>query len=55
MSNYTILMPSIDQISITPNPAIQNSNIKISVLVTEVQVKLTPEIKYSGEFYSGEV
>ena len=55
MSSYTILMPNIDEISLTPNPVTQNSNIMISIGVSEITVELTPEIKYAGEFYSGEV
>ncbi len=55
MSVYTILMPSIDDIYITPNPVTQNSSLAISVKVSEITVELIPEIKYSGEFYSGEV
>ncbi len=55
MSTYTILMPNIEDVIINPNPVVQNASIDIKVEVSEITVQLTPEIKYSGEFYLGEV
>lgn len=55
MSTYSILMPNIDDISLIPNPVAQNSEFQISITVSEITVELTPEIRYSGEFYAGEV
>ena len=55
MSTYSILIPNIDDISLSPNPVTQNSNLIISIGISEVTIELTPEIRYSGEFYAGEV
>lgn len=55
MSTYAILMPNIGEISLIPNPVTQNSKFEISIRVSEITVELTPEIRYSGEFYAGEV
>lgn len=50
-----ILLPSLKEITINPNPVTQNAEFLISVNVNEEIIKLNPEIRYSGEFYSGEV
>lgn len=55
MSIYSILIPKIDEISLVPNPVVQNSEFKISIMVSEIAVELKPETRYSGELYAGEV
>lgn len=55
MNVYSVLMPSIDEISLAPNPVNQNSSVMVSISVSEITVELTPEIRYAGEFFAGEV
>lgn len=55
MSAYKILVPNIELVKLTPNPVFQNSTLKVSLVVSEIEKILIPEIRYSGEFYSGEV
>ena len=50
-----ITMPEIVSATFSANPAQINKNIVLSVVVTEKVIVLEPEIRYSGEFYSGEV
>ena len=52
---YTILVPQITSVLITPNPAVINNPITITITATETQITLYPEPRYSGEFYAGEV
>ena len=51
----SILMPNIDEVSLMPNPIIQNSSLLISIKVSEITMELLEEEKFSGEFDSGEV
>ena len=55
MSIYSILIPKVDGILLTPNPVNQNSSFTLKLEVSEVEIQLEPEIRYSGEIYSGEV
>lgn len=52
--SYTLLIPQIDSVSITPNPVNQNTAFLIAVAVSEIEQILEPIIMYSGTFYSGE-
>lgn len=49
-----ILKPSIDNVTITPNPVAANTPYLLTVTVTEVEVELEPIIIYCGTFYAGE-
>lgn len=53
--SYEAKIVVITEASITPNPAVINQQIKISVKAEERTVILEAEKIYSGEFYSGEV
>ena len=53
--SITIAMPRVTGAEITPNPAAMNTAVLIQVTAAEVSVTLEPEIKYAGEYYSGEV
>lgn len=52
---YVVLVPQITAVAITPNPAVINNPITITITATETQITLYPEPRYSGEFYAGEV
>lgn len=51
---FPLLKPKITQVEITPNPAVQNTQVLIKVTVEEVVVYVEPQILYSDTFYSGE-
>ncbi len=53
--NYTVQVPAITAVSIAPNPAQINRAITIAVTITERSVTLSPEERFSGELYLGEV
>ncbi len=55
MAELYITMPEIVSATFSANPAQINKNIVLSVVVTEKVIVLEPEIRYSGEFYLGEV
>ena len=50
-----ISIPEIVSAKFSANPAQINTSIVLTVVVTEKVIALEPEIRYSGEFYSGEV
>lgn len=50
----TIFLPDIIGCTITPNPVEAGRSFLISVEVTEKEVLLYPEVRYTGERYSGE-
>ena len=53
--SYTLLMPQFDEVTIDTNPTDTDGLIKISIKVSEQEIQLSPEEKYSGEFYLAEV
>jgi hypothetical protein len=52
--SYTLLVPQIDSVSISPNPVNANTSYLIAIAVSEIEQILEPIIIYSGTFYSGE-
>lgn len=50
----TLLKPSIDDATITPNPVNQNTAFLIQIVVSEIEITLEPTIIYCGTFYCGE-
>ena len=52
---YKILVQQITAVAITPNPAVINNPVTITITASETQITLYPEPRYSGEFYAGEV
>lgn len=50
----TLLKPSIDSATITPNPVSQNAPFLIAISVSEIEIILEPLIIYCGTFYCGE-
>ncbi len=52
--SYTLLVPEITSVVITPNPVDQNTAFLIAIAVTEIEKELEPILIYSGTFYSGE-
>lgn len=52
---YTIQVPNILAASISPNPAVFNTEVLILVQATEETVTLEPAALPSGIFYAGEV
>lgn len=52
--SYTLLIPKIDSVSITPNPVNANTSYLIAIAVSEIEQILEPIMIYSGTFYSGE-
>lgn len=50
----TILKPSINSITITPNPVNANTSFHIAISVSEVEVTLEPILIYCGTFICGE-
>jgi hypothetical protein len=52
--SYTLLVPQIDAVSITPNPVNQNAAFLIAITVSEIEQILEPILIYSGTFYAGE-
>ena len=53
--SYTLLMPHFDEVTIDTNPVATQGIFKISIAVSEQNIELYPEEKYSGEFYLAEV
>lgn len=53
--SYAVTIPKIETASFSINPAVINQSIVLVVTVTEATVYQNAEIRYSGEFYSGEV
>ena len=51
----TLLMPQFDEVTIDTNPTNTDGLIKISIRVSEQEITLSPEERYSGEFYLAEV
>lgn len=52
--SYTLLVPQVDTVSITPNPVNANTSFLIAISVSEIEQILEPILIYSGTFYSGE-
>lgn len=52
--SYTLLVPEIISVTITPNPVNQNTEFLLAIAVTEIEQILEPILIYSGTFYSGE-
>lgn len=50
----TLLKPSIDGVTITPNPVNQNTAFLIAISVSEIEIILEPTTVYCGTFYCGE-
>lgn len=48
-------MPQFDEVTIDTNPTDTDGLIKISIRVSEQEIQLSPEERYSGEFYLAEV
>ncbi|MBR3280917.1 MAG: hypothetical protein IKI57_03610 [Clostridia bacterium] len=53
--SYTILMPQFEEVTLDTNPINTDGLLKVSIKVTEQEITLSPEEKYSGEFYLAEV
>lgn len=49
----TILVPSIDSVTITPNPVNQNSNFLIAVSVSEFYQEIPSVVVYTGTRNAG--
>jgi hypothetical protein len=52
--SISILKPSIDSVTITPNPVTINTSYLIAISVSEVEVILESILIYCGAFYCGE-
>lgn len=52
--SYTLLKPSIDNATISPNPVEQNKQFLIQITVSEIEIELEPVTVYCGTFYCGE-
>ena len=52
---HTLLTPRITRAAHSPQPAVINTAFTLQITVEEALRLLEPEIKYAGEFYSGEV
>lgn len=50
----TLLKPSIDNATITPNPVNQNTAFLIAISASEIEIILEPIVIYCGSFYCGE-
>ena len=50
----TVLKPSINSVTITPNPVNANTAFLIAVSVSEVEVTLEPILIYCGTFHCNE-
>ena len=55
MSEYVVTLPSVDAVTLSPNPVNVGASFTLIVMVSEIQKILKPEELYSGEFYSNEV
>jgi hypothetical protein len=55
MPDFTITMPSVDSVSLAPNPATINGAYTISIAVSENTITLYPEQILAGEFQAGEL
>lgn len=52
--SYTLLIPQIDSVTMTPNPVNANTSYLIAIAVSEIEQILEPILIYSGTFYAGE-
>lgn len=50
----SVLVPNVDNITITPNPVSINTSFLISVKVSEITKVLEPESVYCGTLYCGQ-
>ena len=53
--SYTLLIPIFDEVTLDTNPIDTDGLLKISIRVSEQEIQLSPEERYSGEFYSAEI
>ena len=53
--SYTLLIPQFEEVTLDTNPIETDGLLKISIKVSEQTITLSPEEKYSGEFYLSEV
>lgn len=53
--SYTLLVPQFDEVTLDTNPIDTDGLLRISIKVSEQEIILPPEEKYSGEFYLAEV
>ncbi|WP_438312210.1 hypothetical protein [Sporosarcina sp. FA9] len=52
--SYRIKTPSVESISLTPNPVNQNAAFIVSVVAAEIEIFLPPKFVYCGTFSSGQ-
>ena len=52
---YETYIPVVSAAVFSANPANINAKIVLTVTVADVQKILSPELRYSGEIYAGEV
>lgn len=51
---YTLLKPHVQTVEISPNPVSANTAYSLWVAVVEIEITITPTIRYCGTFYCGE-
>lgn len=51
---YTLLKPQVQAVEISPNPVTANTAYALRVTVVEIEVTLTPTVRYCGTFHCGE-
>lgn len=52
--SYTIQAPHVTAAVLSPNPALQNATLSLSITITEKTITLEPYHYYSGDLYAGE-
>ncbi len=55
MSEYIVLVPSINSATASPNPVNINSQFTLTISISEIEKILEPVKWFSGEVFSGEV
>lgn len=51
--SYRIKTPSVDNVSLTPNPVNQNTAFIVSIVAAEIEMFIPPKFIYCGTFSSG--
>lgn len=52
--SYRIKTPSVENVSLTPNPVNQNSSFLVSVIAAEIEIFIPPKFTFCGTFSCGQ-
>lgn len=52
--SYRIKTPSVESVSLTPNPVTQNTSFILSVIASDIEIFIPPKIIHCGTFSCGQ-